>query len=73
MHYVYDPLTLVHHGNGTQKAFWEDERVLFISVHQSDWYPPKSGMIDEIGAGKGQGYTVRRWVAFPQVVSNPNR
>ena len=24
----------VHHGNGTQEAFYEDDRVLFISIHR---------------------------------------
>lgn len=24
----------VHHGNGTQKMFWKDPRVLFFSVHR---------------------------------------
>ena len=30
----------VHHGNGTQAAFWADPSVLFISLHQDDLYPP---------------------------------
>ena len=29
----------VHHGNGTQEIFQDDERVLFCSVHQDNWYP----------------------------------
>src|SRR4051812_20780921 len=29
----------VHHGNGTQDAFYEDGTVLFLSTHQSPWYP----------------------------------
>lgn len=31
----------IHHGNGTQKVFWEDERVLFVSLHRrdKDFYP----------------------------------
>ena len=28
----------VHHGNGTQKMFWKDPRVLFFSVHRYDIY-----------------------------------
>lgn len=47
----------VHHGNGTQDIFYEDETVLFCSVHQSPWYPG-TGMIDESGLGKGRGYTI---------------
>lgn len=33
----------VHHGNGTQDAFEEDDRVLFISIHQDSNYPIGSG------------------------------
>ena len=49
----------VHHGNGTQAAFEEDEDVLFISLHQnpSTCYPG-TGYAWENGAGKGQGFTV---------------
>lgn len=47
----------VHHGNGTQDAFYEDPSVLYISTHQYPWYPG-TGAIDEVGAGAGEGYTV---------------
>ncbi len=47
----------VHHGNGTQDIFYDDERVLFVSSHQSPLYPG-TGMIDEIGQGAGEGYTI---------------
>ncbi len=47
----------VHHGNGTQDILWEDDSVLFISIHQSPLYPG-SGRVDEIGAGAGRGYTI---------------
>lgn len=47
----------LHHGNGTQNAFYEDPRVLFISTHQSPHYPG-TGAIRETGHGEGQGYTV---------------
>ncbi len=47
----------VHHGNGTQHSFEDDPHLLFISVHQSPAYPG-SGAINEIGIGKGAGYTV---------------
>ena len=39
----------VHHGNGTQWAFYEDSSVLFISSHQYPFYPG-TGAADEIGA-----------------------
>ncbi|MEE8332232.1 MAG: histone deacetylase family protein, partial [Alphaproteobacteria bacterium] len=40
----------VHHGNGTQAAFWDDPSVLFASSHQFPLYPG-SGAEDERGAG----------------------
>ena len=47
----------VHHGNGTQAMFYEDPRVLYISTHQSPFYPG-TGAADETGAGAGRGFTV---------------
>jgi acetoin utilization deacetylase AcuC-like enzyme len=47
----------VHHGNGTQWAFYEDSSVLFISSHQYPFYPG-TGAADEIGAGDGVGFTI---------------
>jgi acetoin utilization deacetylase AcuC-like enzyme len=47
----------VHHGNGTQEIFYDDARVLFISLHQSPLYPG-TGRTGERGAGDGEGYTV---------------
>ncbi|AKT38451.1 histone deacetylase [Chondromyces crocatus] len=47
----------VHHGNGTQDIFWQDPRVLFISLHQWPFYPG-TGMTTEVGEGEGRGYTV---------------
>jgi len=45
-----------HHGNGTQRHFWERGDVGYVSVHE---YPtfPGSGSADEIGEGKGRGFT----------------
>jgi len=40
----------VHHGNGTQAAFWDDASVLYASSHQFPLYPG-SGAEDERGAG----------------------
>ena len=48
----------VHHGNGTQAAFWTDPSVLFVSLHQDNWYPIDSGRATDVGAGAGEGYTV---------------
>lgn len=47
----------VHHGNGTQEAFYSDASVLFISTHQFPYYPG-TGAMDETGANGAQGYTI---------------
>ncbi|HSQ14313.1 MAG TPA: histone deacetylase, partial [Candidatus Deferrimicrobium sp.] len=47
----------VHHGNGTQDAFYADPSVLFISTHQYPFYPG-SGAANEVGSGAGEGYTI---------------
>jgi acetoin utilization deacetylase AcuC-like enzyme len=47
----------VHHGNGTQKAFWDRQDVYFVSLHQSPLYPG-TGHPSERGAGPGLGYTL---------------
>jgi acetoin utilization deacetylase AcuC-like enzyme len=48
----------VHHGNGTQDAFYEDPDVLFISIHQEDLFPVGWGKLEHIGEGSGTGTTV---------------
>ncbi|MBM3237125.1 hypothetical protein FJZ31_12605 [Candidatus Poribacteria bacterium] len=47
----------VHHGNGTQAAFYDDPTVLYFSVHQYPFYPG-SGNEEEKGTGTGLGYTI---------------
>jgi len=47
----------VHHGNGTQAAFYSDPSVLYISTHQYPYYPG-TGAADETGSGGGQGFTL---------------
>jgi acetoin utilization deacetylase AcuC-like enzyme len=47
----------LHHGNGTQEAFYEDPRVLYFSTHQSPGYPG-TGAMSEMGRGPGLGYTL---------------
>lgn len=42
----------VHHGNGTQDAFWEDPQVGFFSMHRYPFYPG-TGAADEVGHGPG--------------------
>ena len=47
----------VHHGNGTQHIFESDPQVLYISIHQYPYYPG-TGAAQEIGTGRGRGFTV---------------
>ena len=47
----------VHHGNGTQHAFYGRNDLLFVSTHQWPLYPG-TGAAEETGAGEGAGYTV---------------
>jgi acetoin utilization deacetylase AcuC-like enzyme len=47
----------VHHGNGTQDAFYADPEVLYFSTHQYPFYPG-TGWMDETGSGEGEGTTV---------------
>ncbi len=63
----------VHHGNGTQEIFWEDDTVLFVSMHQWPFYPGTGGPTEQRGttvnvpldAGSGDEEYFR---AFDQVV-----
>jgi acetoin utilization protein AcuC len=54
----------VHHGDGVQAAFYDDPRVLTISLHE---HPatlfPGTGLASEIGSGDGRGHAVN--VALP--------
>jgi acetoin utilization deacetylase AcuC-like enzyme len=52
----------VHHGNGTQAAFYDDPRVLFVSLHQHPFYPG-TGAAEQVGEGRGRGFTAN--VALP--------
>jgi len=47
----------IHHGNGTQDAFYADPKVLYFSTHQYPFYPG-TGWMDETGTGEGEGTTV---------------
>ena len=49
--------TDAHAGNGTCKAFYSDPKVLFVDTHQGGIYPG-TGSVDEIGEGRGKGFTV---------------
>jgi acetoin utilization deacetylase AcuC-like enzyme len=47
----------VHHGNGTQDIFWNDNAVLYLSVHQFPFYPG-TGAPTEIGGPDALGTTI---------------
>jgi acetoin utilization deacetylase AcuC-like enzyme len=46
-----------HHGNGTQDVFYDDPRVLYISLHEWPLYPG-TGALDQVGHGAGTGTTI---------------
>ena len=48
-----------HHGDGMQALFYNDPRVLTLSIHESplSLFPRKTGFAHEIGEGAGRGYT----------------
>uniref|UniRef100_A0A8C7FYZ7 Histone deacetylase n=1 Tax=Oncorhynchus kisutch TaxID=8019 RepID=A0A8C7FYZ7_ONCKI len=50
----------VHHGNGTQQAFYSDPNILYLSLHRYDDgnFFPGSGAPDEVGTGAGMGFNV---------------
>ncbi|XP_056464087.1 serine/threonine-protein kinase WNK1-like [Gadus chalcogrammus] len=50
----------IHHGNGTQQAFYSDPSILYISLHRYDDgnFFPGSGAPEEVGSGPGVGYNV---------------
>jgi acetoin utilization deacetylase AcuC-like enzyme len=65
----------VHHGNGTQDAFWDDETVFFASLHQWPFYPGSGGPGEgnettlnvplTAGAGDGEYLEAMATVAAP--------
>ncbi|MCZ7534412.1 MAG: histone deacetylase [Acidimicrobiia bacterium] len=56
----------VHHGNGTQRSFYEDSEVLYVSLHEFPFFPG-TGWVDEVGTGPGRGMTVN--VPIPAATS----
>lgn len=57
----------IHHGNGIQRMFEEDPRVIYVSLHRLDFFPLKPEEMDGdvVGKGAGAGYSVN--VAWPHV------
>ncbi|MFZ5584635.1 MAG: histone deacetylase [Thermodesulfobacteriota bacterium] len=47
----------VHHGNGTEDAFFRDQSVFYFSVHQSPFYPG-TGPVQAVGSGAGAGFNL---------------
>lgn len=59
----------VHHGNGTQNIFYEDDSVLFASMHLfAPFFYPGIGGLHEVGTRKGKGFTTN--VPFPPGVGD---
>jgi len=51
--------TDAHGGNGTMEYFWQENRVLFIDIHQDPrTLYPGTGFVEQIGESKGRGFTV---------------
>ena len=48
----------VHHGNGTEKIFYNRSDVLYISIHQKNCYPNNSGSSNDFGLNDGKGYNI---------------
>lgn len=65
----------VHHGNGTNDLFYDDDSVLMIDMHE-DGVWPGSGQLQETGTGQGQGHTINipmpsgfcRYAALPSAL-----
>ncbi|MDH3462778.1 MAG: histone deacetylase, partial [Acidimicrobiia bacterium] len=53
----------VHHGNGTQALVINDPDVLYVSVHQSPFYP-FDGFVDSVGSGEAEGTVLN--IPLPQ-------
>jgi Deacetylases, including yeast histone deacetylase and acetoin utilization protein len=58
----------VHHGNGTQKLFYDRDDVFYASVHEANLYP-NTGEVDETGVGSGAGTTLN--IPLPPTAGGP--
>ncbi|MDP9266331.1 MAG: acetoin utilization protein AcuC [Chloroflexota bacterium] len=59
-----------HHGDGVQAAFYDSDRVLTISLHETGrTLFPGTGFADERGTGRGAGYSIN--VALPPYTDDP--
>jgi len=48
----------VHHGNGTEQAFYDRDDVLTISLHEDALYPLNTGGVGDTGRGAGEGFNI---------------
>jgi acetoin utilization deacetylase AcuC-like enzyme len=53
----------VHHGNGTQDAYYTDPNIFYLSLHRFPFYPG-TGLASETGTGRGLGTTLNVPLAF---------
>ncbi len=53
----------VHHGNGTQEMFYENEQIGFYSIHRYPFYPGSGAKIEN-GSGRGLGRTKNVPIAY---------
>jgi len=47
-----------HHGDGVEEAFYTTDRVMTCSFHKQKDYFPGTGRMEDVGRGKGKGYSV---------------
>ena len=48
-----------HHGDGVEYAFYDSNRVITVSIHESgNWLFPGTGYVTDIGVGEGKGFSV---------------
>ena len=52
----------IHHGNGTQEAFYNEPRVLYVSFHRHPFYPG-TGRADETGTAAARGANINMPIA----------
>lgn len=48
----------VHHGNGTESAFYDDASVLTMSIHEEGNFPVDTGALEDNGVGEGLGFNI---------------
>jgi acetoin utilization protein AcuC len=59
----------VHHGDGVERIFWDDPRVLTVSIHESGRFLfPGTGFPDDVGGAGAEGYAVN--IALPPGTSD---